>query len=240
MSENPTPSQTPPPAQSGLFSNPQVITAIVGGLVTVLVAFIGIVPQLAQNDPTPTPMIVTATPQPTTAVAVVPSNTPQPAAPSNTPESAAPGNTAPSNTPVPPTNTPEPVLPTNTPQSSAPSNPPNVRLFMDDASFTALNISGQRISLVGVTFTSSTGSFDVVGWANNNRFPAGNCLRIRDAAAGRRTPPAECGGNLLSLLEVGPTTLFWVGTGTFDVKRNGQTIATCATNTLTCDIYVPQ
>jgi hypothetical protein len=69
--------------------------------------------------------------------------------------------------------------------------------------------------------------------------PDGNCVRLRDATAGRRNPPPEC-RSLLSLMEVGSAALFWLKASTFEVLQNGAVIASCATDTDRCAIYIPQ
>lgn len=218
MSEANTTPPAPAPAPTGL-AHPQVLIALITGIVTVVGALIGIVPSLIEaNKPTPTP---TFTFTPTFTVTF-------------TPTAELPTATA---TPAPA----EVVLPTSLPLLTAappPGSVPNALLIFDGVSFTLVNTAGRSLSLQGVRFRSSSGRFDSVGWANHTRIPDGSCVRIRDAAAGRRNPPPEC-ANLLSLLEVGPEALFWANTPTFEVVRDSVVLASCPTDTDRCAVYIP-
>jgi hypothetical protein len=63
--------QTPPP-RSRALTEPQVLTAIITGLVSVILAVLGIVPVLIRNEPPPPPPpTATLTPAPPTSIAVV-------------------------------------------------------------------------------------------------------------------------------------------------------------------------
>jgi hypothetical protein len=229
--ENFTPPPVPPPAPSA-WHQPQVVIALITGIVTVIAAFIGIIPTLVQaNQPTPTPPpthtpTLTATFAPSATPTMEPSPKPvlmQEPSPSPLPAFAVPTTAA--------------DIPPST--SGAQGSPPNVLLIFDGVAFTVVNVSGGTLSLQGVRFSSPGGSFDATTWANAGRVPDGNCVRLRDATAGRRNPPPEC-RNLLSLMEVGSAALFWVNTSTFDVVREGVVIATCATDTDRCPVYIPQ
>lgn len=245
MSEENTPPSNSASNASAL-SNPQVMTALITGVVTVAVALIGIVPTLVQaNQPTPT---LTATHTPThtatfTATIAPPTETAVPETPPTdtpAPTQVEPTQVEPTAITL-PTTTPEPTAaPTEVvPTAQTNANPPNVLLIYDGAAFTVLNTSGGTLSLQGVRFRSSSGNFNSVGWANNNRLPDGTCLRLRDAAAGNRQPPREC-QNLLSLLLETGKSLFWLGSSSFDVVKRGETLATCATDTDRCAVYIPQ
>jgi hypothetical protein len=230
--------QQPPKPQSAL-TNPQVITAIIGGTVTLLAAILGILPTVLNRAPQATAVvIVTATPFPTAAEAaqVVPSITPAEPTATTVPATAVPvmpTEVAPSVTPLPAIDAPTQI----TPQVIA-SPPPtgNVLLMYDDVSFTVLNQDSRGLSFSNVTFRSANGSFDARAWGSS--LPSGFCLRLRDAAASQRQPPAQCGGNLYSLLEVSGSSIFWRGVDTFDVTRDGQVIVTCPTASGQCLVNI--
>jgi hypothetical protein len=141
--------QAPTPQKHDrVMSNPQIVTAIITGIVTVVAAFVGVVPQLAKNNVTlplftptiaSTLMVATATPfasptegQPTqpafSATAVLPT-TAQEVQPSPT-------YAPPTATPLPPTATqtvelsptPLPMVPTNAPHLIPLQLTPNVFL----------------------------------------------------------------------------------------------------------------
>jgi hypothetical protein len=239
MSQEPTQpaAPIPPPAPPNPWQQPQVVIALITGIVTVIAAFIGIIPALipaAAPTPTPPP---TLTPTVIAAVAAAPSATP-------TADSVPAANSVPvmvleaTTTPLPafgdPTNAPDAP-----PTPAIQSNPPNALLIYDGVAFTLVNASGGTLSLAGVRFTSASGGFEASTWANASRIPDGNCVRLRDAAAGRRNPPPEC-RSLLSLMEVGNAALFWLKASTFEVLQNGAVIASCATDTDRCAIHIPQ
>ena len=228
MSENEQPTSTPPAGNA--WSNPQVIAAIIGGIVTVAVTFIGVLPTLiGDDDPTPTP-------PPPTVVVVAATET-------NLPPTAIVEVQSPTATPE-PTIVVEESQPTEPAQAQQaapqPTEVPNLSLLYDDVSFTVHNISGGVRSLEGVVFRSSTGNWDAYSWGPSlhNSLPANNCLRLRDTTSGQRQPPSQC-GNLYGLILVGQSALFWLNSSTFDVVLNGQTVAVCNSADGSCAIHIP-
>lgn len=207
-----------PPKPGSLLGNPQILAAIIGGAVTIVVAIIGIVPALVNNKPTPTP-----TPAPTvivvTATTLPPENTPIPPTLMPLPSTA-------------PTASVQPAFPvSDTSTSPAQPTPPqgNILLFYDEVSFTLQNASTQKISLEGIVFRSTAGQWEARTWGPGvyNAVPAGECLRLRDATVGQRQPPAPCRNHIFGLQEVGTSALFWIGVDGFDVLLNETVIATC-------------
>lgn len=221
------------------WNNPQVVIALITGLVTVAAALIGILPDLLQADAaTPTPTYTptfTATVAATVAVTVVVTE-------------ITPSTIAPTDAPLMLTDTPEAqgiatdfptVAPTIEPVVAIEAPQPNALLIYDNVSFSLVNTSGRRLSLANVTFESGSRIWEALAWANYRRIPNGNCLRIRDASAGNRNPPGEC-SELLSLLLIGKSVMFWTEADTFDVLQGSAVIATCTTDTDRCAIYIPQ
>jgi hypothetical protein len=242
MSNEPQPQKL----QSSL-SNPQVLTAIIGGIVTLIAAILGFLPNVLNRPPAATAVIVvTATLPPPTATLVEPTTPPTSVPVIAIEPTDEPAVVVPTATPIPPTATlipptatpipPTPIPPTPVPPTTAPVQPANALLLWDNVSFTALNIGGSGLMFGNVVFRSTGGSFDARVWGS--ALPSGYCLRLRDATVGPRQPPAECGGNLYSLLEVGGSALFWRNTDTFDVVLNGQVIATCPVAAGRCEVYI--
>ncbi|MBC8099937.1 MAG: hypothetical protein H7Y11_10890 [Armatimonadetes bacterium] len=251
------------PHNNNPLTNPQVLAALVTGILTLVAAFVGIVPILIQanqatatqtpthtytftpqpsatDTPTVTPeSLPSATDTPIVTLEPLPSSTPTMTVellPSITPMlSDTPAPTQQSEPTLPPTTIPE-ATPT---LASVPTTPPNTLLIYDDVAFTVVNASGATLSLQGVRFRSGSNEFRANQWANADSIPNNNCVRMRDAAAGARTPPAEC-RNLLSLLEVGGSALFWLNTPSFEVVKRGEVLAVCSTDTDRCAVYIPQ
>ncbi len=226
MSNQPAPQPTP------ILKNPQIILALISGLVTIVAAFIGVLPHLlpvpATATPTITPVILTATALPTSVPAVTNS----------------PVGSSPISIPIQPT-----VISLLQPTSNVVAtslisnsiNTPNVTLLYDKAVFNLINHSDHAMSLVGITFRSSSGLWDAQKWGPSiyNNLPIANCLRLRDASSGRHTPSAVCANHIYGLIEVGTSAMFWVNTDHFDVVLNDQTIATCDTAAGECDLFIP-
>ncbi len=243
-------SQQPPPQQQSGLTNPQILVAVIGAITTVIVTAIGVLPNVisSMQPPTPTvaPIVVTATPIPPTETPVIleifpETSTPQEATTIPTQITVVSSSMA---TPVPETPTPLPViLPTTV---SAPVNTqnmqPNVRLIYDGVSFTLVNESGAVLSLEGVLFRSGNRQWEARNWGPSihNSVPNGKCVRLRDAAAGQRQPPAPCQNNIYGLIEVGTLAFFWRDVTSFEVVRNGSVIATCAAvdGVGECGVYV--
>jgi hypothetical protein len=238
MAEDKTQPTAPPRAGAHTaWASPQVVTAIITGMVTLTVAVIGIVPTLIRAaQPTPTP---TFTPTAALTATFTPTALPPTAEP--TIIEVVSFTAVPSSTPLPALDRSQ--LPTVPPSSSdAPSVPrsdPNALLIFDNAAFTLINVSALWLSLDGVQFRSSSGNFDASQWANANRIPEGNCVRLRDLSAGPRNPPGEC-ENLLSLFEVGSRAMFWANTSSFEIVRNGEVVASCETNSGRCSVHIPR
>jgi hypothetical protein len=247
----PSLTQPPPPK---LTQQPQIMAALITGVISLMVAIVGIVPALveaAKDDPTPTPP----------AAAIVATSMP-----TNTLVAQVEPTTAPSNTPVPPTNEPNsqpnivPVGATSTSlpvigSSPVPADPqptvdtgvststntaaqePNVRLYFDNRSFTIRNQGGGRKSLINVTFYSDEGRWDASQWGPiHEKLTNKDCLRMRDVSTGQQNPPSEC-QELLALLLVGPEAIFWRDENGFRVERSGVEIGVCTQSP--CDLYLP-
>jgi hypothetical protein len=216
------------------FTNPQVMAAIIGGVVTLVAAILGVLPNVINRPPESTAVIVvTATPLPATALELAATPLPPPAAT----EAVA---LVASATFVPPTAIPAtPIPPTAAQPTAIPAQPANALFIWDDVSFTAINTGGGTLSLVGVTFSSGRGFWDARDWGPSlyNSVPPRDCLRLRDASAGQRNPPAEC-ADLYGLILVGTTALFWRSADSFDVLRNSQVIATCPVAAGRCEVFV--
>lgn len=245
--EKESPTKPVPPPTSPLQS-PQVMAAIIGGIVTIAVAIVGLVPVLLERaEPTPTPMIVTATPEPTQVLVILSTDTSAPteipASPTPQPvvatASELPSTQATEESTTVPTQPPSTIPITEAPLPSA-MPPGNVLLLYDDAAFTVLNQDTRTVSLEGVVFRSGSGEWDARTWGTTlyNSLPPRNCLRLRDAASGQRQPPASC-ANLYGLQLVGTKALFWIRTENFDVLRGGEVIATCEVVATSCLIYIP-
>jgi hypothetical protein len=211
-----------PPKRDSLASNPQVLAAVIGGLVTIVVAIIGIVPALVNSRPTPTPpptiVIVTSTPEPTHTAEIIST------------QNATPTSSLPTAIIAAPVSNVEPtaiVMPTSLP--ALPLTDGNILLLYDEVSFTLRNQSEQMLSLEGVTFSSVSGQWEARDWGPSvyDKLPADKCLRLRDANVGQRQPPADCRDQIFGLQEVGQSALFWLGVDSFDVLRSGQVLATC-------------
>jgi hypothetical protein len=197
-------------------------------MTTVLVALIGVLPNLIERlapAPTPTPI---------TIIAVDPT-----AIPPTLPSVVEPTAISPTTTPLPTQEAtvanPPILIPTQIPFVA------NVRFLYDDVSFTVVNISGDRLTLQGVSFTSAIGSWQASQWGGNvyTTLPNGYCLRMRDATVGQRRPPSDCNNNIYGLMEVGGSAIFWLNTDTFDVQKDGVLLATCTVASGVCEVYLP-
>lgn len=225
-------SNQPPQRSESVLKSPQFLVAIVSGLVTIVAAFIGVLPSLVVNSPTatvtpsPAPTVqITHTPIPSPVTELISTEAPQPAQPTliellRTPDGVT---TTQSDSPISDGNT-----------------QPNTRLIYDAVSFNVVNQSGGTLSLVGVTFRSTSGTWDARSWGPSiyTSLPNAKCLRLRDASAGQRNPPQPCINQIYGLIEVGKPAMFWVNSDTFEVIRDNQTLATCKITDGMCDIYI--
>ncbi len=226
--------QNPAPKTTGALSNPQILGAIITGIVSVVVAIVGVIPQFAKNDPTHTPtplagVVVTFTPTPApvlevlTLVATV----------TSTPLLSV------TNTPLNLDPTPEPSR-TFTPSPTVAVQTPNVRLFHNNRSFTALNLTNRRIGLNGVVFVGGDGRWSASEWGPiYQNMTSGDCLRMRDQNSGQQEPPSDC-GDLLALVLVGDGAIFWRNDDGFTVSQDGVVLATCPQDSETCDLFIAQ
>lgn len=137
-----------------------------------------------------------------------------------------------------PTESPATPIPTDIPFTATPTADPNLILFYDQDAFTIYNTSDDHVSLEGVTFRGQNLTWDVATFGSMvQALPKGRCLRLRDAAVGNRTPPAECGGQFLGFLEIGAEEIFWRG-DSFDVLRDEVVVATCSKGANRCEVFI--
>lgn len=220
----------PEPKNNAVLSNPQILIAVITGIVSVVVAIVGITPQLAKNNE------ATHTPTPLAGLVVTFTHTPPASTITPTPTIGA--------TSAPQSVDPSPE-PSRTPTPSATSAPveaqaPNVRFFHNNRSFTALNLSSRRISLNEVVFTGGDGRWAASDWGPvYQTMNSGDCLRMRDQNSNQQNPPSEC-GNLLGLVLVGDSAIFWRDDDGFTVSQNGTILATCPQDVEICDVFIPQ
>ncbi|GIK28647.1 MAG: hypothetical protein IT298_07920 [Chloroflexi bacterium] len=218
--------QQPAPSPP-LLSHPQIIAALITGMISIVVAVVGILPALMDSD--------NQTPTPTVSVAALVSPTNEPPLPTVVPT----GQPAAAVTAL-------PVLPitpvageTIPPTGAGSMQPPNAVLVWDQDAFNVVNESGGRMSLTRVRFRAINDRqirWRAEDWGPvHETLPDGHCLRLRDTAAGPRNPPPECAGSrLYAMLEVAASVIFWPGG--FTVERDGAVLATCTSSP--CAVYV--
>ena len=230
MSQQPAP--VPPPQSPSGLSNPQILAAVIGAITTVVVTVVSVLPSIIAStqppSPTPSPIIIIITPIPATQAIVEPTSIPTAVV------------NLPSVTPLPVIENRQPPTAITLQSRSAASQTTNARLMYDGVSFTLLNESGGVLSLEGISFRSGGGSWDARNWGPSlyASLPADRCLRLRDASAGQRQPPAPCVNKIYGLIEVGNTAFFWINVEQFEVVRDGEVIATCRVAADECPIYI--
>ena len=212
------------------LSNPQVITAIIGGIVTLVAALVGILPNVL-NGPSEASAVVIVTP--TLPLTTLPFTEPT-LLPTNVPSGVSATAVVPSAEAI-------AFVPTATSirATMTPSQPANLILIWDDVSFSAVNVGGATLSLVGVTFVSRNGNWDARAWGPSlyNNVPAQSCLRLRESTAGQRNPPGEC-NDLYGLILVGTPAIFWRSVDSFDVMRDGSIMASCLVLAGRCEVLL--
>jgi hypothetical protein len=218
--------------QSGsLLSQPQIIAAVIGGVITLIATVIGLLPTIMnQADPTPTAIVVTATPEPeeATFTALPPTAT-------SIPPTAT---TQPTNTTVPPSATTRPpttaaLAATSVPQATVQSG--NILLTYDEVALNLINEGAQAVSLEDVTFRSGNGEWTARTWGRGiyDNLQPEMCLRLRDSQAASQQPPPEC-AELGNLQIVDETALFWIEVSSFQITFEDEVIATCIVADETC------
>jgi len=189
-----------------LFS-PQVIAAIIGAVVTILVA---VLPSLLGNDDTPNPtqsppvVIVTATLTDVSAAARA-ADTPMPS---------------------------QAVIATEPTPVTA-----DVLVVWDSATISLVNQTERVINVNDIVFRASdrTWAMNNLGGLAAS-FPAGTCIRIHDTNARDSAPPPECAdaARLHAYIEIGSNDVFWNAPETFEIVRRDQVLATCVVAQETC------
>lgn len=239
----------PPPTK--VTQNPQVMAAIITGIISLGVAVVGIVPTLIAKDkdkrPSATPAAVVIIFTPTITQQIIPS-------PTSTqlllPTASQPSIGAPNIVAVGPSMTPLPIVGASlvpadllhtsaSPAATAGTNEPNIRIYFDRASFTIRNQTDNQKTLAGVTFFSDEGRWEALQWGPIHEKLTGlDCLRLRDVSTSPRNPPADCQSpHLLALLEVGPAAIFWRDENGFQVHHNEIEVGVCTISP--CDLYLP-
>jgi hypothetical protein len=207
-----------PQPQSAL-SNPQIIAAIIGGLVTIVVAVVGIIPAILQNqkaNATPTSVVVTATPAPpTTAPTSLPTAIPAQAA----------------------TNVPSPASVGATP---APADWLPVRFIYNADAFYWMNDSRQTISAEFIVFEQVSGGkrFEGKQFAFYSLL-ANRCMQIMFAEVARQGCPESRRPNAFFTPTRAQNVDFWIGRGQFRVLWRGAEVALCDIAAGQCSAFLP-
>lgn len=126
----------------------------------------------------------------------------------------------------------------------APDARGHVRLIYGLDLFAVYNISGEALSLEGLTFARGdlTARFDPARFGERvyYSFPAGQCLRIE--TGGARTAPFTCGPQIAPQRLTNPDDRFWLprgGNDTFVVQLRDRTLQTCSARLNTCEFTLP-
>ena len=231
----PPPAPPPePPEEKPWYQNPQVLVAIIGGIVTIIAALITIVPPLMEQAANVTETVMASVLTETQAEILTETVT-QVVSPTN-----APTNMLPTFTPV-------PTITRVTPTSDTTSSDEPLSLIRDDNSLTLyVPKTESALSLVGFTYqvTLSDGQsvsyrlntdfagFRGIPFANIESLERGLCFRLVLSRA-TRTAPLECQSNVLLLTQdVVLADRFWHDDSTgidpiIFVYREDQQIETC-------------
>lgn len=133
--------------------------------------------------------------------------------------------------------------PTVIPPTAAPVlAPPDLRFIWDVNSFSVVNVSGGNVDLTGLSFSSTSGSLDVVRWqtqyltASLYAFPDSDCLQVW-GMGGSSLPqkPVECNYRH-SWITVGAANQFWIGAQQFTVNRGGEVLGMCNVAQGRCEV----
>ena len=140
--------------------------------------------------------------------------------------------------------TPTPAI-TNTPTPTPSPTPipgPELLLLYDDTSFTFVNVERYPADIRGLEFVGANSTLPIWWWATIRAygFEVGSCAQAYSAFLTSQPPsrPRECRvvreqrGRLL------PVERFWLE-GTFDVRQNGNVIATCEAEAGRCEVDLP-
>jgi hypothetical protein len=219
----------------------------------------GILPTATSAEPTFTPTpAVTVSPVPATIAVVVAStmtNTPVPNVPAATPVSAGYAEIsqavrdslyyfsmalAPEVT-LPPTLTLAPVatLPVAT---SVPPSSADLRLVYNARSFALINVSGRKLDLKPLVFESTSGTLSASQWQIQalseplDAFTQNDCLQVWGLGEPFTLDKPDGCGLRHAWIVVGREGLFWQNTDGFTVKYADETVATCSTASLECDV----
>ncbi len=124
--------------------------------------------------------------------------------------------------------------------------PPDVEIALEliyDADRFALhNLTAYRVPLDGLTLEWGDGApYILRGEVFNGPLPPGQCSWMRLLQEGRLRPPEGCPALAyhLRLLDA-PADRFWVGRGSFEVRVNGVSVATCPAEAGRCRFVVPR
>jgi len=132
--------------------------------------------------------------------------------------------------------------PLPTPAAAVPSTP-DVLIAYDENSLALINVSEERQDLSGLVLAGQGDPFPVTRWQTQwlgsplNSFPSGQCLQVWHFSVGDPGAPEGCTIRS-SVIYVAAEARFWLD-GDFEVRRNGQALATCSGGTGFCEVTLP-
>ncbi len=130
------------------------------------------------------------------------------------------------------------------PPTQAPQRASSILLVYSPQSLALVNTSGRVLDLSNLEIVQGTNTLAIKRWqtpflgAALDSFPAQDCLQVWSWNEPNDLPaPSECRIRR-GIINVAPEARFW-GAGTFDVRSQGTTLATCDASARRCEVSFP-
>ena len=187
--------------------------------------------QQIRSNPSPT-----ASTRQTAALAATP-------VPSTTPTQQVSGFLA-TNTPAGIVSSPVPSATAMPSATTAPaSRVANLRLVYDSRSLSIINISSGPLDISQLSIGNAERRLESSRWGRVNsslnltRMPNGYCLQVWPWTVSSAPRPEAC-RLVAAAINIDPAQTFWL-TGSFDIRRNGEILATCKPDAGLCEASLP-
>lgn len=133
--------------------------------------------------------------------------------------------------------------PTTAPTPTPAARPPNVRILYDPRTLAVINLSEGRQDWTGLELVQGDRRLTAMRWNTLGGFavyavPPRGCILAIDPALGASAELPSLCTSFYAEMQLGTTERFWAN-GPFEVRINGQVLASCPAQTGSCEFSLP-
>ncbi len=134
--------------------------------------------------------------------------------------------------------------PNSAPVATSATKGGGLNILISPQSVSLVNLSGRALNIQQLAFESDNGVLLATAWESPNlsrsltAYPDGDCLQVWAVGTDLQDKPENCRYRH-AWIAVGEGKQFWLNVSSFRVRRGGEVLATCSTQTPICEVNLP-